>query len=113
MTIFLPSIVTLHSPSEKQARSNDIASSYELEHDGDLFRIMKDKKKTRCQITTNVSEIKISQHPKDVGMLYFKKNGNLYILRDQDTERGKTCPATDKSIMAISPTISCGTKPRL
>lgn len=81
---------------EKSARSNDVATKYILEDDGDFFRLVKGKK---CQITSDVDSFKISAHKNDVAMLYFKKNGDLHILRNNKSEVGKDCPKADVKVL--------------
>jgi len=80
----------------KQARANDVASEYVLENNGDLFRIIRGTD-IKCQVTTRVSDFKISQHPNDVAMIYFKRDGDLYLLRNGD-RRGQ-CPIANKSVL--------------
>jgi hypothetical protein len=92
------SSVTAFADVVKEGRSNDIASKYILEDDGDFFRIVNGNK---CQITNGVSEFKISAHKKDVAMLYFKKDGNLYILKNITGSTGN-CPKADKSVLVAN-----------
>lgn len=83
----------------KKARSNDLASEYILKDNGDLFRIIKSNG-NKCQITNRVQDFKVSQHPRDAAMIYFIKNGDLYVLNNNWQSR-KPCPeAITKSIMS-------------
>jgi hypothetical protein len=88
------------TPESKNARSNDVASKYVLESNGDLYRLVGGKK---CQVTTEVQSMKVSQHPDDAAMLYFtRKEGghtNLYVLHN--AEDFGDCPKTSrKKIMS-------------
>ena len=80
----------------KQARSNDVASQYVLEDDGDFFRKVGDH---TCQITTNVDEFKISRHPNDAAMVYFVKGGDLWVLHNADIPGHGQCPAASKNMI--------------
>lgn len=81
--------------SSKQARANDVASEYVLERDGDLFRIVKGRK---CQVTNDVLDFKVSQHPRDLAVIYFVRRegprANLYVLHN--TARRGDCPKAKK-----------------
>ncbi len=79
----------------KKARSNDVASEYILEDDGDLFRRVG---KNKCQITTKVQEFKISRHPNDAAMIYFMKDGDLYVLHNAE-DTGQCPKASRKKIL--------------
>jgi hypothetical protein len=52
-------------PQSQVARSNDVVDRYELKENGDLFRYLGAHK---CQITNNVHDILVAQHPTDVAM---------------------------------------------
>jgi hypothetical protein len=81
----------------KQARSNDVASEYLLKDNGDLFRVIRGRK---CQVTTNVVDFKVSQHPNDVAMIYYVRDENtpnLYVLHE--TDRFGDCPKTSKKLI--------------
>lgn len=69
----------------KKARANDVATQYILTDDATLYRIVKGK---RCAVTTDVESFKVSEHPNDLAMIYFKKNGDLYVL-------GRSFPSRD------------------
>jgi len=87
----------------KQARKNDTADKYLLDHEGNLFRKVP-KVKTPCQITSDVSDFKISQHPNDVAVLYYKKGNDLYIFnKDKEYRPNGQCPSAkgnSKMLMA-------------
>ncbi|MGB1013349.1 MAG: hypothetical protein ACPG4T_04375 [Nannocystaceae bacterium] len=78
----------------KQARSNDVASQYVLEDDGDFYRMVG---KHKCQITTKVDEFKISRHPNDAAMVYFVKNNDLWVLHNAQIPGHGQCPAASKT----------------
>ncbi|NRA47282.1 MAG: hypothetical protein HRU09_20220 [Oligoflexales bacterium] len=84
--------------TSKKARKNDVAESYLLSDSGDLFRMVKGNK---CQITNNVESFKVSQHPNDLAMIYFKKAGDLYMLRNAADLSGK-CPKAEKKVLLKS-----------
>ncbi|MDD4972725.1 MAG: hypothetical protein PHY93_00160 [Bacteriovorax sp.] len=85
----------------KQARRNDIATEYSL--DGNTFS--RKIGKANCQITNNVDEFKISQHPSDNAMAYFVKDGDLYVLHNLQTfgdvvnVSNGDCPKTSKKLI--------------
>lgn len=82
----------------KQARSNDYAISYTLTDSGRLYRTMPNG--NQCDITTNVSDFKVSQHPKDAAVIYFKKEGNLYYLKNLSWKQAsKPCPGAEKAVL--------------
>jgi hypothetical protein len=90
---------TANAASPKEARSNDVAASYILEDNGDLFRIMR-ANGAKCQITNDVTSFKISQHPTDRAMIYLERRGDLMILGKDIAVRGSNCPkATTKVLM--------------
>lgn len=78
----------------KRARNNDVASEYILKANGDLFRIVSGNK---CQVTNGVEDMKISAHPNDTAMMYFIKEGDLYILKNAETHG--QCPKADKKVL--------------
>ncbi len=85
---------TIASSSKKNARKNDIASSYELTN-GNFYRYVKGNK---CQITNNVTSFKVSQHPNDAAVAYFVRDGDLYVLHNASSSGD--CPKTSrKNIM--------------
>ncbi|MEW6056826.1 MAG: hypothetical protein AB1540_09440 [Bdellovibrionota bacterium] len=79
---------------EKRARSNDVADRYILERDGDFFREVRGKP---CQITNNVDDFKVSQHRNDAAMVYFIKDGDLYVLHN--AESSGQCPKASKKVI--------------
>jgi hypothetical protein len=82
----------------KKARANDVADTYVLTDSGTLYRTVNGR---RCDVTTNVANFKISQHPNDLAMVYFKKNGDLYVLgRSFPTYNG--CPKANTKILLES-----------
>ncbi len=83
----------------KEARQNDVASKYILDDAGNFFRIVRGNK---CQITNAVEDFKISQHPGDVAMVYFKRQGDLYLLKNHDGDRLAQCPKANKSVLVKS-----------
>jgi hypothetical protein len=90
----------------KQARDGDIASSYTLNKDGSFFRTT--LAGTKCEVTNNITDFKVSQHPNDLAMAYFVKDGDLYVLNNvkavQDFVKiafGE-CPKTTKKLIVSS-----------
>jgi hypothetical protein len=86
--------------ASKQARPGDVASRYVLERDGDLFRLVNGRK---CQVTNDVVDFKVSQHPSDLAVIYYIRQegprANLYVLHN--TDRRGDCPKAKKlEIMA-------------
>lgn len=80
----------------KQARSNDVASEYVLEDDGDFYRKVGVH---TCQITTGVEEFKISRHPNDSAMVYFMKGGDLWVLHNAEIPGHGQCPKASKKMI--------------
>jgi hypothetical protein len=78
----------------KQARANDVADKYVLTDEGTLYRTVNGR---RCDVTTNVDNFKISQHPNDRAMVYFKKNGDLYVLGRSTPSYG--CPKANTKVL--------------
>jgi hypothetical protein len=89
----LPAIASASPRVEKTARKGDIASRYEL-REGALYRHIG---KLRCQVTSDVAEFKIAQHPTDPTGAYLVKNGALHALlvpRPDQVTAGQ-CPKAD------------------
>jgi hypothetical protein len=80
----------------KNARTSDPADQYLLENDGDLFRAIGNQ---LCQITSGVTEFKISQHRDDAAVLYYLKDNDLYVVHPQATTGGNCPPVSKKKIM--------------
>ncbi len=78
----------------KQARSNDVASQYTLDDRGNFFRQVG---RNKCQITNDVEDFKVSQHPNDVAMVYFIKKRDLYVLHN--TVRTGNCPKASTKVL--------------
>jgi len=75
----------------REARKNDIADRYMLAHNGTLFRRIN---KASCAITENVQSFKISQHPNDIAVIYYKKGNNLYLVNlDREYRPSGQCPS--------------------
>lgn len=85
----------------KEARRNDTADRYMLAHDGTLFRRINN---AQCAVTSKVTDFKISQHPNDVAVIYFVKEGNLYLVNlDKERRQNGQCPSAagnTKQLMA-------------
>lgn len=74
----------------KNARSGDVASQYVLRADGGLFRQIG---KNLCQVTSDVDDFKVAQHPDDPTAIYVVKRGGLFALTvGGEAERGAECP---------------------
>lgn len=78
----------------KNARSNDVASRYVLEDNGNFFRFVGNQK---CQITNNVDSFKVSSHPNDAAMVYFERDNDLYVLHN--ASRTGNCPKASKKVI--------------
>lgn len=75
----------------KEARKNDIADRYMLGKNGTLYRRIN---KATCAITEDVQDFKISIHPKDLAVVYYKKNGHLYMINlDKEYRPSRQCPS--------------------
>ena len=78
------------------ARSNDVASSYMTDANGNFYRMVGSQK---CQITTNVKSFKVSKHPTDLAMVYYVRaesnRAPLYVLLN--AESTGNCPKATKT----------------
>lgn len=83
----------------KNARRNDSADQYILDSAGNLYRYFANAQQKKCQITNNVSDFKISQHPNDSAVIYFERQGDLWVVHPQGTS-GNCPPVSKKVIMA-------------
>jgi hypothetical protein len=82
----------------KTARRNDPADQYMLDKNGNFYRYFKSSKQL-CQVTSNVSDFKISQHPTDSAAVYYTTNENeLFVVHSQGVS-GNCPPVSKKSIM--------------
>lgn len=74
----------------KAARAGDVASEYTLRSDGALFRQIG---KNTCQVSTEVYDFKVAQHPTDPTAIYVVKKGGLFALVPAAADRHATsCP---------------------
>jgi hypothetical protein len=85
----------------KNARRNDFATQYLLDRKGNFFRLVNGQK---CQVTANVVDFKISQHPSDLAVVYYKTAKNeLFVVHNQSTTYSGNCPpVSKKSIMTAT-----------
>jgi len=80
------------------ARPNSAVDQYMLDNAGDLYSYIGSIGRV-CQVTTRVSNLKISMHPMDAAIMYFEKDGNLYDANE--TRVMGQCPKVKtKMIMA-------------
>lgn len=74
----------------KAARTGDVASEYTLRPDGALFRQIG---KNTCQVSTEVYDFKVAQHPTDPTAIYVVKKGGLFALVPGAADgRATSCP---------------------
>ena len=92
--LLVTGLSTAQAAQSKKARSNDLASEYILDDRGNFFRKVRGNK---CQITNRVESFKVSQHPNDAAVAYFKKDGDLYVLHN--ASRSGQCPKTSKKVI--------------
>jgi len=78
----------------KNARNNDRAAQYMLDNSGNFYRYFQNGQ--TCQITSNVKDFKISQHPSDRAVAYYESNGTLYVVHNQGTSYTGNCPPVSK-----------------
>lgn len=75
----------------KTARKGDVASTYTLRPDGSLFRQIG---KHTCQVSTEVYDFKVAQHPDDATAVYVVKKGGLFALVPSPADRAaRSCPS--------------------
>jgi hypothetical protein len=85
-------------PVVKQARRGARATVYELRPDGGFYRRIRGN---LCQVSSDVREFKIAQHPSDTSMAYYVREGALHsrtVPRDQ-----WSCPPAESFSMRASP----------
>lgn len=104
VTIALAAIAVQAAPSNaksfaddvtKTARRGDVASQYVLRADGSLFRQIG---RNLCQVTNEVDEFKVAQHPADPTAIYIVRKGALeaLTLTDADlTSTSTSCPRAE------------------
>ena len=80
---------TIRDEVVKNARFGDVASQYVLRADGGLFRQVG---KNLCQVTSEVDDFKVAQHPDDPTAIYVVKNGGLFALTIGADARESECP---------------------
>lgn len=73
----------------KNARSGDVASQYVLRANGGLYRQVG---KNLCQVTSDVDDFKVAQHPDDPTAIYVVKQGALFALTVAQGDREAECP---------------------
>lgn len=91
------STVSAFAETVKNARANDVASKYILADSGTFSRVIR-ASGLKCDITTNVADFKVSGHKNDVAMVYFKRKGDLFILRNISGDKDR-CPKADKKVL--------------
>jgi len=75
----------------KAARKGDVATEYTLRPDGALFRQIG---KHTCQVSTEVYDFKVAQHPNDPSAIYVVKKGGLFALVPSPSDRNAaSCPS--------------------
>ena len=99
VTIALAAVALRAAPSEakrftndvtKTARRGDVASQYVLRADGSLLRQIG---RNLCQVTSDVEEFKVAQHPSDPTAIYIVRKGALEALTvTDDTLAASACP---------------------
>ena len=83
----------------REARRNDVADRYMLGNDGTLFRRING---AVCSVTSGVEDFKVSQHPNDVAVLYFKKKNHLHLLNmDRERRPSGRCPSSAGNIRKL------------
>lgn len=82
----------------KEARRNDLANQYMLDDAGNFYRYFSDGKQL-CQITNDVKDFKISQHPNDAAVAYYESKNSLWVINNQDTTRNGNCPKVAKKVI--------------
>ncbi len=83
----------------REARRNDVADRYMLGNDGTLFRRING---AVCAVTSGVEDFKISQHPNDVAVVYFKKTNHLFLLNmDRERRPNGQCPSSSGNIRKL------------
>jgi hypothetical protein len=76
------------------ARSNAVVDQFLLNDSGDLFAYIS-RSRLLCSVTNAVSDMKVSGHPRDNAVLYFVRQGDLYIAHNVRSN-GRNCPDMSK-----------------
>lgn len=79
-------------------RADETVEQYLLTKNGNLFALLK-RGGALCQVTSDVDNFKISQHPKDAAVLYFDRNDDLYVLNKEKVNFWGDCPKTSKKVI--------------
>lgn len=83
----------------KQARANDVADRYMLDHNGTLYRRINN---ATCTVTAGVTSFKISQHPNDLAVIYYIQDGHLHALGlDKERRRAGECPSVKGNVARL------------
>lgn len=100
LTTSAASAKTVGSDIVKQARETDIASEYVLKSNGALFRKIGNQ---LCQVTNDVDDFKIAQHPNDPTLAYIVRNGALEALTLQpEAGPAAQCPKAELSTLVTA-----------
>jgi len=79
------------------ARPNAMVDQYLLSQSGDLYAYIA-KRDLLCSVTNNVKRMKASGHPKDQAVLYFVRQGDLYVAHNLRSN-GQNCPEMSKKMI--------------
>lgn len=85
----------------KEARPNDRAEAYLLLRNKDFFRVFTAERGriVKCQITNAVEDFKVSSHSDDAAMIYYRRDGDLYVLNNGSGFDGDCPSQVKKKIM--------------
>ncbi len=79
------------------ARSNALVDQYLLNNAGDLYAYIA-RYDLLCSVTNQVKDMKVSRHPRDTAVLYFERQGDLYVAHNLRS-RGAQCPEMSKKVI--------------
>jgi hypothetical protein len=79
------------------ARPNAKVDQFLLTENGDLYAYLA-KSDLLCSVTNNVTDMKVSRHPRDAAVLYFERQGNLYVAHNV-RNNGFNCPEMSKKVL--------------
>jgi hypothetical protein len=83
---------------KNSVRKSETVKQYLLTKSGDLYATLK-RGNALCQITSDVDDFKVSQHPNDAAMIYYTRDNDLYVLNKQAVNADGDCPKTKKHVI--------------
>ncbi len=100
MTVFLAALFILapvsFANSCKERKVNRVSTDVKAYRLCDGTLSQKFGANTWCTVTTRVQSFKVSGHPNDAAIAYYKRDGDLFVAHKQKWN-GYSCPSTSKN----------------